>query len=151
MSDGERLIGYVCDGDVVSVWFEGTVDGDSIRLSSGRGDLLGEGTISDDASGEIEIQGENRAFNAPRVSGDAGLYRAVVGDASNERIVEGGWIVLPNGSQRGAITMEGGGDVTEILTAPPIYPPVQGGVDLGRFGRVRVGKVTDVDASILGG
>ncbi|MDQ3880865.1 MAG: hypothetical protein M3295_07330 [Chloroflexota bacterium] len=146
VSDGTRLIGYVSDGNALSTWFSGTVHGDSIALVSRSDDPLGEGTVSGDASGEILIGGERHPFNAPAVSDTAGLYRAVATNG-DESVAEAGWIVLENGSQRGAVNIETkrGTDAT-VRPARAIDPADPREVALAGFGAVPIERVTTVPA-----
>ncbi|MEW6240015.1 MAG: hypothetical protein ACOYZ8_15810 [Chloroflexota bacterium] len=103
---------YVCDSVSISEWFKGNVDGASLDLTNASGARLtadlapdsftGTFTASDDSPLSFSVQQEDEPY---------GLYR-------DEDTVDGvdlvaGWIVLPNGEQRGAVS--GGG---RIVPAP---------------------------------
>ena len=108
VSDGSRVLGYVCDAKKLSRWIDvSTIREGTAALATRTGDDLGEAMISGDrASGTITIDGESRAFSAVPASGEAGLYRAARIDRKDGKLTKGeaeaGWIVLPDGTQRGA-------------------------------------------------
>ena len=103
VSDGERVAGYVCDGKGTSAWLEPAPLGGAVELRSRRGEALGEAAITGNgASGTVELVGETYRFEALPASGEAGLYRAEKGEPGELGYVEAGWIVLADGSVRGA-------------------------------------------------
>lgn len=115
--DAERqaLIVYLCDGADVSTWLFGdATPGATVLEANGtRVELL---LGHDDVSGVVEMAGEEpRSFRADLATGEAGLYRAV-GTFDGDDYV-GGWIVLDDGRQLGAITL--GGTVVENPTLDP--------------------------------
>ncbi len=128
VSDGKRVIGYVCDSKRVSTW----IDAASVRdgkatLSSRRGDRLGDATFSnDEVSGELTVGGERRSFSAAAASGDAGLYRAAKVQREDGQIgageVEAGWVVLADGSQRGGVGVGGADGSVAVKSAPRLSP-----------------------------
>src|SRR5688572_27381036 len=90
ISDGEKLVGYVCDGKTISTWFKGDVDGASANVTARTEQELGEVEfLGDTADGEVQIDDERHSFSAELAVGDAGLYRAAEQDA--EGTVEVGW------------------------------------------------------------
>jgi hypothetical protein len=101
-----KVAGYICDSANISVWIPAaTVSGNSASLVSRKGVAVGPVTWSGStASGTVTIDGTGHAFTAQLASGDAGLYRAVQGTPGDAGAVEVGWVVLPDGSQRGTIT-----------------------------------------------
>jgi hypothetical protein len=100
VSDGENLVGYVCDSKNISIWFQADVGGTSADVNARTEQDLGEvDFLGDTADGEIEVDGERRSFSAELAVGDAGLYRAFKED--DEGTVEVGWVVLNDGSQHG--------------------------------------------------
>jgi hypothetical protein len=107
VSDGSRVLGYVCDSKKLSRWIDvSTIRDGTAALATRTGEDLGEAMISGDrASGTITIDGESHAFSAVPASGEAGLYRAARIDRKDGKLTEGeveaGWIVLPDGTQRG--------------------------------------------------
>ena len=104
---------YLCDGEELAIWFTGQFrenhvtrvgDGATIEISVSLGNSYGVVTLDN---------GEEHLFTAPVAPDGAGLYRA-------EETIDGvdyvgGWIGLPDGSQRGALTV--GGEVIENPTA----------------------------------
>ena len=105
LKDGRRIAGYVCDNGSVSRWIGSSRLRDGIApLRAGTtGELLGRVRIDDQlATGTIEVGGRERRFRARRVrEQDAGLHFAI-GKQTN-RLLVGGWILLPDGTQRGAV------------------------------------------------
>lgn len=129
VSDSKRLLGYVCDSRLVSGWLDVAVirDGTAI-LSSRGGKVLGQASFSADAvSGELMIGGARRSFSATPASADAGLYRAARIKRQDGTLSKGeielGWIVLPDGTQRGAINTGTTGTVL-VRAAPRLDPSV---------------------------
>jgi hypothetical protein len=107
ISDGTRVLGYLCDSKKLSRWIDvAPIRDGAASLSSRAGDDLGDAMISDGrVSGTVTISGEQHAFRAEPASGEAGLYRAARIDQEDGKLSEGeveaGWIVLPDGTQRG--------------------------------------------------
>lgn len=121
VTDGDKVTGYVCDGETTAEWFSGTAVRDSIDLTSaGSVGLVAERGLGDTLDGAV-TQGDASefSFSATRVDLDGtggGLCRG-------ERVIEGvtyvgGWIVLPDGRQRGAVM----GDNGEVIFGVPIDP-----------------------------
>jgi hypothetical protein len=107
LKDGRHIGGYVCDNGSVSRWLK------SSRLRDGRaplragtaGERVGSVRIaSRQATGTIEVRGRKRRFRATRIrrGRDAGLHFAI-GKQAN-RLLVAGWILHPDGSQRGAVS-----------------------------------------------
>jgi hypothetical protein len=101
-----KVAGYICDSANVSIWIPAaTLSGNTANLVSRKGVALGPVTWSGStASGAVTIDGTSHAFTATLATGDAGLYRAVQGTPGEAGAIEVGWVVLPDGSQRGLIT-----------------------------------------------
>jgi hypothetical protein len=101
----ERAVrAYLCDGADVAVWLTGQFSGDQVTLVSG--DTRVALTNMNSASGTLSLEGEAEVpFTTTLATGDAGLYRAEATFDGLDYI--GGWIVLNDGQQRGAITMDG--------------------------------------------
>jgi hypothetical protein len=123
VSNGEEVVaGYLCDGRKVSTWIDrSAIEGGKAELVDRQGQRIGEATFdSDAASGEIEADGETLAFSAERAEGEAGLYRQAEGRRGAPAFVETGWIVLADGSVRGATTkfIKSGSDFL-VQPAPP--------------------------------
>ncbi|MDX1688451.1 MAG: hypothetical protein R3248_10750 [Candidatus Promineifilaceae bacterium] len=104
--EGERaLVAYLCDGEAVSQWFVAERVEQEMTLTAGdtRVDLAFSGG---GVSGTVALAGqEPRAFEAAPTTGDAGLYRAEESFDDVDHV--GGWIVLPDGRQQGAVSAGG--------------------------------------------
>lgn len=127
VSDTKRVLGYVCDSKQVSSWFDvAAIHDDTAILRSRGGKALGRATFSTDGvRGELTIGGERRSFSATPASADAGLYRAAHVRRQDGTLGKGeielGWIVLPDGSQRGSLNTGTTGAVL-VKTAPRLDP-----------------------------
>ncbi len=77
--DEREVKAYLCDGQTVSDWFVGPVEGNDLSLSSNSGAQL-EGQLTRDAvTGTItDPNGEAISFEAPLATGIAGLYNVNV-------------------------------------------------------------------------
>jgi hypothetical protein len=108
-AEEERAVrAYLCNGADVAVWLTGQFSGDEVTLVSG--DTRIALTNISSASGVISLEGEAEApFSTTLATGNAGLYRAEATVEGLDYI--GGWIVLNDGQQRGAIAF--GGQVLE--------------------------------------
>ncbi|OZM75967.1 hypothetical protein [Pseudonocardia sp. MH-G8] len=105
-----RAVGYVCDGDEVETWLEGTLTGADLRLSDAGGAPVVTATATEESVlGAVTVDGEERPFAAEGVAGPAGLYegRADVRGVTT-RI---GWIV------------DGAGDVTGVASSAGVRRP----------------------------
>jgi hypothetical protein len=96
---GHRTAAYICDGRALEAWFRGTVDHDTVTLTSRRGDRI-RALLADDGRlmGSVRHEGKTYQFRLRRANPPAGLYRA---EGSRTTI---GWIVLPNGDVVGVAT-----------------------------------------------
>ena len=125
VKDG-RAAGYLCDGNKVEAWLEGTLSGDQLSLHGRNADTGITATVGQRSLlGNVTAGGTVRAFAAQIAVGAEGLYE-------NRRKVEGittriGWIVLPDGTQVG-IRNNGG----ERSAAPPLDPITLQSVDDGQ-------------------
>ena len=122
VTDGDKVMAYVCDSDTTATWFTAEGIRDTIDLMSadnvglvaqrGEGDTL-DGTLTQGAGSEF-------SFSATRVDMDGtlgGLCRA------DPRVINGvtyvgGWIVLPDGTQRGAVVGDNGERIFGVLIDP---------------------------------
>ncbi|MER7456822.1 hypothetical protein [Micromonospora sp. NPDC126480] len=109
-----RAVAYVCDGRSLEIWLRGRVTGTKLELSGADGAQL-TGTIDGDrVSGEVRVDDKRRAFTATATGGTSpALYRATAAD----KRVDGGWIVLADGTQVGVVTWNG-----KPVAAPPLDP-----------------------------
>ncbi|NJP33657.1 hypothetical protein [Micromonospora thermarum] len=111
-----RAVAYVCDGRSLEIWLRGTATGNELDLSGKDGARL-TGTVEGDrVRGEVRVGDKRWAFTATATGGTSpALYRATaqVRDAG----VDGGWILLADGTQVGVVTWNG-----KPVPAPPLDP-----------------------------
>jgi hypothetical protein len=102
---GQQALAYCCDGDSLAEWFQGEVSTDgTLQLTSARHAKLEMQVGSRQITGKLTLPlGQAQAFKAAMVStqSNAGLYRAKKMLGGIEYL--GGWIILPNGKQVGAV------------------------------------------------
>jgi hypothetical protein len=102
---GDEAIAYVCDGAAVEAWLDGSAEGGRLDLTGPNGSLTGS-YDEQGATGDVTAGEHSWTFAIAEVAAPEGLYRfadTVVGGAD----VVAGWIVLPDGTQVGAITSDG--------------------------------------------
>jgi hypothetical protein len=103
--DGDDATAYVCDGVTVEVWLNGPARNGEMFLTADNGEL----TASFDetqASGRTTALGREWTFTIAQVAAPEGLY-AFAGTIIGGAEVDGGWIVLPDGTQIGVLTVDG--------------------------------------------
>ncbi|PZG03601.1 hypothetical protein C1I95_33730 [Micromonospora craterilacus] len=124
---GGKAEAYVCDGRSVELWLSGTVKDGKIELTGKDAKLTGI-IRGDRASGEMVIGVRRWKFTArpddkvvdeavaKSGSGTApAIYRAT--DEVRKAGIDGGWIMLPDGTQIGIVTWNG-----KPIPAPPLDP-----------------------------
>jgi hypothetical protein len=119
-----RVIAYVCDSRRIAHWFRGPVRGGKATLASG-GYVLRAIIGPHRARGSVSFPdraGDAHAFTADMAAKPAGLYRGEKTVAGTRYL--GGWIILPDGRQRGEV-VSGSTDV-----ASPILNPSDPTVDV---------------------
>ncbi|WP_312030082.1 serine/threonine-protein kinase [Actinomycetospora sp. TBRC 11914] len=125
---GGHVAAYLCDGKKVEAWFQGTVSGTTVHLTSGDGSLVDADLSADSALGTMTVDGRTLPFSAERSAPPAGLYEASSGSAKI------GWIVLANGKQVGILQ-----DGATASPAPALDPATMSTVVDGRpVGAARV-------------
>jgi hypothetical protein len=134
------VVAYVCDGATTAVWLRGRREGDTIRLSSGS-ELVARLTPSGAAGTFTSPDGRSAAFRADAVSGAAGLYRA----ESTQAGLLGGWILLPDGEQRGATRDQRTGAIFPGGTLDPTQSTVNLNAGTGSQIPAAFRKVVSVD------
>lgn len=102
---GDEAIAYLCDGNAVEAWLDGSAVDGQLDLTGERGSLTGD---FDDlqASGQATADDQSWTFTIEVVEPPEGLYRFADTIAGGAEVV-GGWIVLPDGTQVGALTVDG--------------------------------------------
>ena len=100
--EDNSLIAYVCDGQTISTWFKGERNENAVDLTAANGARLQASLEADTATGSITLtDGQTYAFTTQLATGGAGLYRAEETISGADYV--GGWIILNDGSQRGAV------------------------------------------------
>lgn len=137
--DGRKVGGYLCDSGEVSRWIRyGWLRRGRAPLVAGTtGRRLGTVRIAGRAArGTVRLGGERRAFRARRVRPrDGGLHFAV--GKQPDRLLVAGWILLPDGSQRGAVSRLDTRTVQALAPVPaPRLDPDAGTVGIGGDGEV---------------
>ncbi|MGW2048209.1 hypothetical protein ACWCPF_23950 [Streptomyces sp. NPDC001858] len=131
-----KAVAYFCDGRTKESWLRGPVQDDGTMTLTGKNGAKLDGTLQDgkEIDGTVDVGGGHYTFTAENTKKPAGLYRATSTVASTS--IDGGWIVLKDGSQVGIVTRDGKpspapridpetGAVTidgEQLTALPVNP-----------------------------
>jgi len=137
--DGRKIGGYLCDGGAVSRWLEYSwLEKARAPLIAGTtGEELGSVRIAGGtATGMIRVGAQDLPFRAERVHAgdDPGLYWAIA--KQEDRLLVGGWILHPDGTQRGAVSRLNMRTLSPLpaLAAPtldPRSPMVEIGGDTG--------------------
>ncbi|GAA1865072.1 hypothetical protein GCM10009687_35560 [Asanoa iriomotensis] len=96
-------VAYVCDGNRVEAWYQGTAVDERLALSGADGRLTG---VFDKqrANGTVTAGGTTYRFDIGAVRKPSGLYRATA-QVRNAQ-VRGGWIVV-DGRQVGILQVDG--------------------------------------------
>ena len=120
VSTGSKALAYVCDGAKVSLWFTGAVkQGGLLEVTQASGAKLTANLAAQSVVGTLELEaGRVLNFRTEPVKDTAGLYRARTTLGGSSYL--GGWIVLPDGEQRGNVV--GGGTLFErvLLNQNPV-------------------------------
>lgn len=145
--------GYLCDGEAVGALLSGTVADGAVRLQGARagGGFELTGRVADDAvTGTVMLDGVPRDFRAEPAVGDAGLYLGT--SAGGAGGPWAGWVVLADGSQRGAVSRADGDCTADRCPVRPARPldPKEKEVDLGLDGdEAEVTEVEDPEQQAL--
>ncbi len=100
---GDSMIGFATDGRRIAKWFQGPL-ADPVELMAADGDVLTASLGSNAATGTFTIGGRAHRFTLRPAVGSAGLYRAEGAAVGATQLT--GWIVLPDGRQKG-VTLVG--------------------------------------------
>ena len=124
ISDGDRISGFVTDGNKQAKWFAtNELEDGTAELIARDGSLLGEATVSDDAaSGEVTVGLATGTFDAEPATGNTGLFSAAA--AAEDDSFEAGWIVLGPGEELGTYDTFIDGEF-RTQPAPKLAPTVQ--------------------------
>lgn len=97
---GQPVSVYPCD-DEHGEWLTGELDADGAVSIEGEEVVVDLQLDGDDVSGTVAWRGgDPESFTATEATGDAGLYTAAA--TFDEVDHSAGWVVLPDGRQRGA-------------------------------------------------
>jgi len=122
---GSRVTAYVCDSGRIAQWFDGTVSAGRSKITSSGGYVLQVRFRHGRATGSLRFPGKAGAlhhFTAASDARPAGLWRGA--KTVDGKTFVGGWIILPDGRQRGEILL-GSTDVgSPILNADDPKVPV---------------------------
>jgi hypothetical protein len=133
-----KVIAYVCDSQQVAEWFDQkNVKGNTLSLTSDGGARLKATLTKSAATGTVRLpDGTKLPFAAPRANEPAGLYRAEQTIAGQDYL--GGWILLPDGTQRGAVKR-----AQQVIGNPFIDPNSAPNVPLPGIGTLTAELVRD--------
>ena len=142
----EKAIAYICDGQNLAQWYRGTLQAGGLfearsttgttRITAQINSRSVQGMVSLEAGETLSFRAAEQVDTAQAAGQAAGLYRSD-DNIDNQRWL-GGWIVLPNGEQRGSIF--GGGS-----TRPGRKLELRAnfaGVDLPELGLIQPFRVT---------
>jgi hypothetical protein len=129
--DGDEAIAYVCDGQSREAWLSGVAVDGQLELTGDRGSLSAS---YDDSivEGEATVDGQAWTFSITQVDPPEGLYQFADTVAGGAEVV-GGWIVLPDGSQVGAVNVDGETQPAEPLDVTTGQVTVEGEVVTAEF------------------
>lgn len=101
VSRGGQIEAFVCDGDKTWAWLAGNSTASSISAANKTGSVALTGKLAGSSLiATLTLSGTSYAIKPKKVAWPAGLYEAY--GVKGSESVRAGWIVLPNGSQRGA-------------------------------------------------
>ncbi len=102
VSRGGQVEAYLCDSDKVSAWLTGTLRGSALRAANAKNDVAFTAKRTGSTlAGTLTLAGKSYKVTTKLGSYPAGLYRADYVTTAN-LYAKTGWIVLPDGTQRGA-------------------------------------------------
>jgi hypothetical protein len=103
-----KAIAYICDGKTVAQWYRGSLQAGGLfeARSTDQKSRITAQVNAGSVFGAITLEtNEVLSFRATPANGEAGLYRS--DDTINGSRWLGGWVVLPDGQQRGAVIGSG--------------------------------------------
>jgi hypothetical protein len=101
--ENDIVTAYVCDSATVSIWFKGMQAGDGAVLTAANGASVLVSIAGDEATGTLTLPDGTTHVFAAQAGSQAGLFR-LDRELDEGPYLLGGWIVLPNGEQRGALS-----------------------------------------------
>jgi hypothetical protein len=131
------VLAYVCDSKRIAEWFRGSAAAGHFALVSSGGVRLDVTATRTRASGTVTLaDGSRHVFSAPAAKRPAGLYRGE--KTAKGKHYLGGWIVLPDGRQRGMVKSG------STILASPTLTPTSTSVSLSGVGTITVGFTTPI-------
>ncbi len=115
VAGGGRVTAYVCDSHSVAQWFTGPLRAGRATLRSNSGSVLAVTVGHGEALGTVRLSGATHSFSATPDGGKVGLYRGTKTVAGRRYL--GGWIILRDQRQRGAVVSD-----TAVVASPPLNP-----------------------------
>jgi hypothetical protein len=101
VSRGGQIEAYVCDGEKTAVWLKGTTAGSTVSARDSTGNVLFSAKRTGSTlTGSLTLSGKRFDIRQAQVSYPAGLWKSFGLSGTNS--VTAGWVVLPDGTQRGA-------------------------------------------------
>ena len=114
---------YLCDGADQAIWFFGSTTNRTLDLDGDGGATVAARVTKSRVTGTVTLaDGTSLDFRAKPAKRPAGIYRAVAADGAD--LYEGGWIVLPDGTQRGAVLNRTTGTVASNVNLQVANPNV---------------------------
>lgn len=101
----DRVVAYVCDGRATATWLRGNAEGTTFDVTSGEARLRASFGRDGITGTFTSAQGGAYPFTARPAARGAGFYRATQTIAGVAYV--GGWILLSDGQQRGAVKRDG--------------------------------------------
>ncbi len=144
VTNGEQVMAYVCDGETTAEWFTGAAARDSIDLTSAGGvGLVAQRGTGDTLDGTVTAgDGTESSFSTTRVDLEGSIGGLCRGTLQVDGVTyTGGWIVLPDGQQRGAVI---GDDGSRLFDVPDIDPDTMI-VDVPGLGTFNASAVVPAD------
>ena len=129
-SQGGVVEAYICDSDKIAVWLKGKATGSSFTASNAANDVVFKATRKGTALvGSVTLGGKTILINTAKVSYPDGLWKAV--DVVGKNFVKAGWVLLPDGTQRGAKTIVTVVGAVEPLSSSTGEPNIGGDTGTG--------------------
>jgi hypothetical protein len=111
-----HVLAYICDGRTMAEWLRGQIVKTDVAVASGIGGTLLARLEGHRAEGSLQLpDGRVLRFTTALAEAEAGLYHARQTFNGVEYV--GGWIVLPDGRQRGAVARRG-----SVVSSPSLAP-----------------------------
>lgn len=121
--EGDHVIVYICDGQpedgTVSIaqWFMGAIADNAVSITADNGNSVALSITEEGASGQFTFaDGSTKDFELILAEEEAALYRSEF-EVGGTKFV-GGWLVLADGSVRGAFLINNLVDPVVLVPAP---------------------------------